>query len=203
MKKSFVFCLLAAAWALPSFASTVYEGSDTACFYEIGSCTLVSSPSSTGVDSNGNPFLTYTPDSTPFVSDGGGLVTLGTFSVATGSFGGDAANFDVDVTFTEPGDGGGTYSATTLGVVAFGVGGAELTFNNPTTLLYSTTGGSFDLTLPTGPITIGKGDTVNLEGTITPISSTPEPASVGTFTAGFMLLGIAVYRRRIAKTASL
>lgn len=201
MKKTFAFVLLAAASALPSLASTVYEGSDTACFYLVGSCTLTSSDSSIGVDSNGDPFLTYTPDSSPFTSVDGGEVTLGTFSVASGSFGGDGGTFDIDVTFTEPGDGGNTYSATTLGAVVFGVGGAEVTFENPTTQLYSTSGGSFDVSLPSSPVLIGKGDTVDLEACITPVESTPEPSEVAPILAGLMLFGIAVYRRRTANAA--
>lgn len=204
MKHFFVFSLLAAAAAIPSFASTVYEGTDTACFYTIpaSSCTETGSASGTGIDTNGGPLLTYTPDSTPFSSTGGGEVTLGTFSVASTFAGGDAAAFDLDVTFTQPGNGQETYSAITLGTVVFAAGGAEITFNQPTTELFTTSGGSFDLTLPSAPILVGEGDTVNLNGWITPVTATPEPASLGTIAGGLMLLGIAVYRKRSAATAT-
>ncbi len=205
MRTGLLFLSLAVASALPSFGNSFYVGSDTACFYTFSdsTCPLTGSESTLGYTSSGSPFLSYTPDAGFDAPDTGGSIALGTFSVADALFGGVGGNFDINVEFTAPGGGGNTYSATELGLVVFGMGGAEVTFSNPLSHLYTYPGGEFEVTLPSGPILIGVGDQYTLDAVITPIASTPEPASLAAGGAALMLLACALWRRRMTKTASL
>jgi hypothetical protein len=201
VRKSFLFILVAAAFAVPSFATT-YAGSDTACFYGIFSstCTLESSETSIGAT---GPLLTYTPTSS-FSISGPGEVDLGTFAV-NGSFAnGELGTFDLAIDFTSPGGGSQSYTASTFGTVFFDNGFAEITFDAPTTQEYSYPGGSFDVSLPGGPIFIGVGDSSTLYATITAgTTATPEPSSIGLI-GTLMLVGVVLYgRRRKAQTATI
>lgn len=198
MKKGFIVLCFAAA-SVPSFGSSIYQGYDTACFSYGSGCTLTSSESGTGLDINSNSFLTYTPDSG--FSTNGPTAALGTFSVSPALLGGDlGSTFDVEITFTAPADSGGQeYTADASGYVVLDkYGNADITFNNPTTQVYD--GGAFEVSLPSSTIVVDPGSTFTLDATITPLTATPEPASVATFGAGLMLVGIAVFRRRAAKT---
>jgi hypothetical protein len=201
LKTALALLLLAAASVAPSLANSFYEGTDTACFYEISSCTPSSSTSSIGFPS---AVLFYTPDSSPFgAGSGGGSVELGTFSVGTTDGIDFLGTFDLQVSFTNPGDGVHDYSALTGALIyGDGDGGAIIQFDDPTTQVYNTSGGSFDVSLPSSTIDIGAGGSYNLYATITPLTATPEPASIATVGAGLMLLGIAVYRGRAVKPAS-
>lgn len=195
MKKSFILFLTAAAFSLPSLASSTYVGSDTACFYGIfgHSCTLTSSQSDLGIKIGGQYPLSYTPDSSSFTAGpNGGVVQLGSFAVGNDVIGAQAGTFDLEVTFTAPaGSGGKTYTADTFGVVSFLGGFADITFNNPTTQLYTYPGGEFDLSVPSSTITIGEGCDYTLDATITPV---PEPGFLAGF--GSLLLLPALVRRR-------
>jgi hypothetical protein len=190
---------IAAAAALPSFADT-YVGTDEGCFYETSSCTPTSTESGIGFPSS---VLFYTPDSGFGAGASGGSVELGTFSVGTTDGIDFLGTFDLEISFTSPGNGVNDYSALTGAlIIGDGMGGALITFDNPTTQVYNTTGGSFDVSLPTSPIDIGAGGSYNLYATITPLADpdpAPEPASVGTaLTAGLVLVGVAAFRRRRA-----
>ncbi len=205
MKTSFVLLSFALASALPSFGSSFYVGSDTACFYSFSdsTCPLTSGESTFGVTLSGNPLMSYTPDSGFDAPATGGPIELGTFSVNEALLGVVGGNFDLNIEFTAPGGGGNTYSATELGLVVLGAGGAEVSFSDPLTQLYTYPGGEFEVTLPSGPILIGAGDQYTLDAVITPIASTPEPASLASGGAALMLLACALWRRRITKTVSL
>lgn len=198
LKKGFILFLSAAAFSLPSLAST-YSGSDTACFFGLAksSCTLSSSKTTLGVSTNQSP-LSYTPDSGFTAPIAGGIIDLGTFSVSKSLAGGEAGTFDIDVTFTAPaGAGGKTYSATTLGAVILGKGGVEISFDDPTTQLYTYPGGEFDLTLPSTTILIAAGKTDVLDGTITPLTvAAPEPAFLAAFGGMLILFALRIRHNR-------
>jgi hypothetical protein len=191
--------LLAVAFVLPCFGNTFYVGSDSACFYGFSdtSCALTNSESSLGIDLSGNPILSYTPDAGFNAPEIGGVVDLGTFSVADALAGIEGGHFDVDVTFTEPGGGGKTYSATTLGLVLFGSLGAEITFADPIIQVYTYSGGSFDVSLPSSSILIGASESADLYAVITTV---PEPSSLGTVGFSLMFMALAfsrsAFRRR-------
>lgn len=196
MKKGFILFLSAAAFSLPSLATT-YTGSDAACFFAVGksSCTLSSSKTSLGVAVGGGP-LSYTPAS--FKNDLGPIIDLGTFSVAKSLVGAEAGTFDIDITFTDPAvSGSKTYSATTLGVVVLGKGGVEITFDDPTTQLFTYPGGAFDLSLPSSTILIAAGKTDVLDGTITPLTvGAPEPKFLAGFGAVLILFALRIRNAR-------
>ncbi len=196
MKKGFIIFLSAAAFSLPSLATT-YTGSDTACFYATGksSCTLTSSKTSLGLAIGGGP-LSYNP--VGFTNNLGPIIDLGTFSVSKSLLGAEAGTFDIDITFTDPAvSGAKTYSASTLGVVVLGKGGVEITFDDPTTQLFTYPGGAFDLSLPSMTILIGAGKTDQLDGTITPLTvSAPEPKFLAALGALLILVALRIRNAR-------
>lgn len=201
MRKGFSFVVLVLFAAAPMFASSFYQGSDTACFnpgFSTG-CTLLSTPTGIGLNLAGNHILTYTPDTADFTAPNtGGDVQLGTFFVTPSLLGADGGTFDINILFSQPGGGGNTYTATTLGLVIFGALGAEVTFQQPTTQLYSYPGGMFDVSLPSSPILIGSGQTVALDAFISPV---PEPRLFGFLACGLLLIGFVAYRRRNSQSA--
>lgn len=180
--------------AAPAEAAILFTGSTAGCF--TAGC---SNFTTTAKD---DPNLHFTSGSFSDSTDTTLAVNLGSFNLATGNdiYTGDS--FTLEVLFTlptgvTPNGSSSVFAATVNGQVTNGHNGqVSIDFDN-TAHNYSWSGGTFTLAVnDVSPFSVGFGNSITGEITVTSVSAVPEPATWAMMLLGFSGVGFLAYRRR-------